>query len=169
MPYHDTIRYDEEVLCYLRTTAQISNDRKISVPSGLLIILLTEFNIPGDFKTQNIQCNTDIRELSGPEKKSLVSGFSLFCLGNTGSNLGLERIALISGSLIYGLHCISTGKKIVWYQTSKQKMPDYFKNKHSKFMLLLRFEHWPVAFVTNIFNLSLVANYLTCWACFIFT
>ena len=49
-----------------------------------------------------IQCNSDIRELSGPEKKSLISGFGLFCLGNTGSNLGPHTISLISG-----LHCIT--------------------------------------------------------------
>ena len=38
-----------------------------------------------------IQCNPDIRELSGPEKSSLTSGFGLFCLGKTGSNLGPEK------------------------------------------------------------------------------
>ena len=51
-----------------------------------------------------IQCNPDIRELSGPEKY-LISGFGLFCLSNTGSNLGPKIISLISGSLISGLHC----------------------------------------------------------------
>ena len=51
--------------------------------------------------TYHVQCNPDIRELSGPENKPLISGFGLFCLGNTGSNLGPEKISLISG-----LHCI---------------------------------------------------------------
>ena len=51
------------------------------------------------------QCNPDIRELSGPETKSLISGFGIFCLGNTGSNLGPEKTPLVSGSLISGLHC----------------------------------------------------------------
>ena len=52
-----------------------------------------------------IQCNPDIGELSGPQNKSLISGFDLFCLGNTGSNLGPDKTYLISGSLIYVLHC----------------------------------------------------------------
>ena len=39
--------------------------------------------------------------MSRPEKKYLISGFGLFCLGNTGSNLGPEKISLISGSLLY--------------------------------------------------------------------
>ena len=59
-----------------------------------------------------IQCNPDIRELSGPWNKSLISGLGLFCLGNTGPNLGpIEnlsyiQVSLISGSLITELHCI---------------------------------------------------------------
>ena len=52
-----------------------------------------------------IQCNPDIRELSEPENKSLISG--LFCLGNTGCNFGQDKIFLISGFLISGLHCTS--------------------------------------------------------------
>ena len=48
-----------------------------------------------------LQCNPDIRELSGPENTSLISRFGLFCLGNTGSNLGPEKISLISGFLLY--------------------------------------------------------------------
>ena len=42
------------------------------------------------------QCNPDIREISELENKYLISGFGLFCLGNTGFNLGLEKISLIS-------------------------------------------------------------------------
>ena len=42
----------------------------------------------------DIQCNPDIRELSGPYTKSLISRFGLFCLGNTGSNLGPEKTSL---------------------------------------------------------------------------
>ena len=41
-----------------------------------------------------IQCNPDIRELSGHENKYLISGFGLFCLGNTGSNLGPDKSLL---------------------------------------------------------------------------
>ena len=41
-----------------------------------------------------IQCNPDIRELSGPEN-SIISGFGLFCLGNTGSNLGQIKKSLL--------------------------------------------------------------------------
>ena len=48
-----------------------------------------------------IQYNPDIRELSGPDTKSLQSGFGLFCLSSTVSNLEPEKIYLISG-----LHCI---------------------------------------------------------------
>ena len=44
-----------------------------------------------------VQCNPDIRELSWPENKSLISRFGLCCLGNTGSNLEPEKISLISG------------------------------------------------------------------------
>ena len=44
-----------------------------------------------------ILCIPDIRELSGPENRSLISGFCIFCLDNTGSNLGPEKICLISG------------------------------------------------------------------------
>ena len=47
-----------------------------------------------------LQCNPDIRQLPGPEKKSLISGFGLFCLGNTGSNLGPEKISQIRVSFI---------------------------------------------------------------------
>ena len=47
-----------------------------------------------------LQCSLDIRELSGPGNKSLISGFGLFCLDNTGCNLGSETTSLISG-----LHC----------------------------------------------------------------
>ena len=43
-----------------------------------------------------IYCNPDIRELSGPDGTSLISGFGLFCLGNTGSNLRPEKTSLIS-------------------------------------------------------------------------
>ena len=50
---------------------------------------------------QQIQCNPNIRELSGPENKYLISGFGLFGLGNTGSNLEPDKIALISGFLLY--------------------------------------------------------------------
>ena len=39
--------------------------------------------------------------MSGPENKSLISGFGLFCLGNTVSNLGLYKISLISVFLLY--------------------------------------------------------------------
>ena len=53
-----------------------------------------------------IQCNSDIRELSGHDNKSLISGFGLFCLGNTGSNFEPSKSYLISGSLISGLHYI---------------------------------------------------------------
>ena len=35
-------------------------------------------------KIQNLQCNPDIRVLSGPENKSLISGFCLLCLGKYG-------------------------------------------------------------------------------------
>ena len=35
----------------------------------------------------NIQCNPDIRVLSGSENKSLITVFGLFCFGNIGSNL----------------------------------------------------------------------------------
>ena len=42
-----------------------------------------------------------MRELLGPASKSLISGFGLFCLGNTGSNLGPETISLISEFLLY--------------------------------------------------------------------
>ena len=31
-----------------------------------------------------------------------MSGFGLFCLGNTGSNLGPDKISLISGFLVSG-------------------------------------------------------------------
>ena len=64
------------------------------------IILILGLNLDRQF---HIQCKPDIRELSGPENKSLISEFGLFCLGNTGSNLGPEKITLISGSLISGL------------------------------------------------------------------
>ena len=43
-----------------------------------------------------------MRELSGPEKRSLLSGFGLFCLGNTGSNLGPEKYILYPGLLYPG-------------------------------------------------------------------
>ena len=32
----------------------------------------------------HLQCNPDLRELSGPEKKSLISRFGLFCLNKCG-------------------------------------------------------------------------------------
>ena len=49
-----------------------------------------------------IQCNPDIRDISGHRRKrSLISGFVLFCLGNTGSNLGPDRTSLISRFLLY--------------------------------------------------------------------
>ena len=48
-----------------------------------------------------VQCNPDITEFSEPEDKALISGFGLFCLGNTGSDLGPEKIYLISGFLSY--------------------------------------------------------------------
>ena len=50
--------------------------------------------------TNHIQCNPNIRELSGPDNKSLISGFGLFCLGNTGSNLGPGEILLYQGLCI---------------------------------------------------------------------
>ena len=52
-------------------------------------------------RTVILQCNPDIRELLGPENKYLISGFGLFCLGNTGSNFGPEKISLISEFLLY--------------------------------------------------------------------
>ena len=48
-----------------------------------------------------IQWNSDIRELLGLDNKSLISGFGLFSLGNTGSNLGPEKISLISKFILY--------------------------------------------------------------------
>ena len=54
-----------------------------------------------------IQCNPDIRELLGPEKKYLISGFLLypglvyFIYINTGSNMGPEKTSLISELLLY--------------------------------------------------------------------
>ena len=42
-----------------------------------------------------LQCNPDIRELSGPENKYLISGFGLFYLGNTGCNLGPDKKSLL--------------------------------------------------------------------------
>ena len=48
-----------------------------------------------------VKCNTDIRDLSGPEKKYLISGFGLFFLGNTGSKLRPDKIYLIHGFLLY--------------------------------------------------------------------
>ena len=52
-----------------------------------------------DLKENVIQSNPDIRELLGPEKKSLISGFGLFWLGNKGSNLGPEKISYIRVTL----------------------------------------------------------------------
>ena len=52
---------------------------------------------------RHVQWNPDIREWSGPEDKSLIFGFGLFYLGNKGSNLGSEKISLISR-----LHCTKT-------------------------------------------------------------
>ena len=46
-----------------------------------------------------LQCIPDIRELSGPEKKSLISGFVYFIYINTGSNLGPEKFLLYQGLL----------------------------------------------------------------------
>ena len=54
--------------------------------------------------------------MSGPENKSIISRFILcpvfsyirvflFCLGNTGSNLGPEKISYTRVSFISGLHC----------------------------------------------------------------
>ena len=48
-----------------------------------------------------LQCNSDIRELSEPENKSLISSFGQFCFGNTGSNLGPEKITFISRFILY--------------------------------------------------------------------
>ena len=74
------------------------------IPDILIFIVLdtSAWNYVNEQKF--IQCNPNIRELSGPDIKSLISGFGLFCLANTGSNLGPEKISLISGSLISGLH-----------------------------------------------------------------
>ena len=55
----------------------------------------------------NIQCNPDIRELSGPETKYLISGFGLFCLRNTGSNLEPEKKILSYIRVSYiRVHCM---------------------------------------------------------------
>ena len=77
-----------------------------------------------NFSSNFIQCNLDKGELSVLENKSLISGvslifciylisgFGLFCFGNTGSNWDqIKKIYLISeflitGSLLSGLHCI---------------------------------------------------------------
>ena len=54
-----------------------------------------------------IQCNSDMRELSGPEKNYLISGFLLypglvyFIYINKGYNFGPEKITLIFGFLLY--------------------------------------------------------------------
>ena len=48
-----------------------------------------------------LQCNPYIRELSELEKRSLISGFGLFGLGNTGSNLRPDKFSLIPGFLLY--------------------------------------------------------------------
>ena len=42
-----------------------------------------------------MQCNPDIRELSGQVSKSLISGLCLFCFGNAGSNLGPDKKSLL--------------------------------------------------------------------------
>ena len=49
---------------------------------------LTVLFYPAIFYLQlwkQLQCNPDIRELSGPEKKYLISGFGLFCYGKYGN------------------------------------------------------------------------------------
>ena len=51
---------------------------------------------------KHVQSNPDIREVSGPENKYLISGFGLFCLGNTGSNLGPYKSLLYPGILYQG-------------------------------------------------------------------
>ena len=48
-----------------------------------------------------LQCKPDITELSGPENKSLISWFGLFCLGKTGSNLGPAKKSLLYSGFSY--------------------------------------------------------------------
>ena len=68
-------------------------------------------------------CNPDIRELSGPEKKYLISGFGLFYIHT-------EKIYLISGFILYlgfllsRLHCIY--KYIYFIKHNRHFMSTYF-------------------------------------------
>ena len=65
-------------------------------------------------RENNIQCNPDIKELFWEQvsyiRVYLISGFHIFCLGNTGSNLGPEKISLISG-----FHCIFIKERKIDY------------------------------------------------------
>ena len=83
----------------------VCGSRRVNIRLGVLLLIpkspqYTE--IPSDLL---IQYNPNVRELSVLDNKSLISGFGLFCLGNTDSDLGQKKISLISGSLISGLHC----------------------------------------------------------------
>ena len=69
----------------------------------------------------SLQCNQDIRELSGLENNYLISGFGLFCYIITGSNLGPAKISLISGFLLYPGYTVfvllmmtPAGAKSIW-------------------------------------------------------
>ena len=53
--------------------------------------------------------------MSAPENKSLISWFGLFCLGNTGSNLGPEKISLISEFLLYQGYTVIVLLWIWWH------------------------------------------------------
>ena len=64
-----------------------------------------------DFTTfKMFSLTPDIRELSGPDKKSLISVFGLFCLGNTGSNLGPEKKSLLYPSHVVLLNLSRSAK-----------------------------------------------------------
>ena len=86
-----------------------------------------------------MQFNKDIRELSRPEKKYLISGFGLFCLGNTGSNLGLEKISYISAFLLYqGLlypgYTVDVRKRRIKKENKKENTNERMKERIKKIL-----------------------------------